>query len=80
LAIFVDGDFWHGYRYPLWADGLAEFWRVKISGNRQRDQRNFRRLRAAGWKVIRLWQHQVEKNIDRCLSRVMSALATLDRF
>src|SRR5688572_23253745 len=46
LAVFVDGDFWHGWRLSTWQHKLSEFWREKLHANRARDQRNFRRLRA----------------------------------
>ena len=59
LAVFIDGDFWHGWRFPLWQHKLSEKWRDKISANRWRDARNFRRLRRLGWIVIRIWEHQV---------------------
>ncbi len=73
VAVFVDGDFWHGWRLPAWEHKLSRFWRDKLRGNRTRDQRNFRRLRAAGWTVIRLWQHQL-KHPANCVSRVIKAL------
>lgn len=79
LAVFIDGDFWHGYRLSAWDASLSEFWRRKIRGNRQRDIRNFRKLRAAGWRVIRLWQHQVEKNLDGCVNRIATAITLSDR-
>src|ERR1700741_1296378 len=41
LAVFVDGDFWHGWRFPLWKGKLTQLWKVKIEANRRRDQRNF---------------------------------------
>lgn len=74
VAVFVDGDFWHGYRFPLWENKLPEFWKNKIKINRQRDQRNFRKLRKRGWVVIRLWQHEIEKDIAACISRIVAAL------
>ena len=77
LAIFIDGDFWHGYQFPKWQHRLSAFWQVKIAVNRSRDQRNFRRLRARGWRVIRIWQHQMERDIERCVLRVERALADL---
>jgi DNA mismatch endonuclease (patch repair protein) len=40
---------------------LPPWWRDKIAGNRERDQRNFRKLRRLGWKVIRIWEHQIEQ-------------------
>lgn len=74
VAVFVDGDFWHGWRFPVWRDKLSEKWEDKIEATRRRDARNHRRLRAMGWKVIRLWEHQVEKDLHSCLERVSAAL------
>ena len=75
VAIFVDGDFWHGWRLPSWEHKLSDFWREKIRTNRRRDRRNFRRLRALGWKVIRIWQHELHpKSGDRYLRRIVEAL------
>ena len=74
LAVFVDGDFWHGFRYPCWRHKMQPFWRQKIETNRKRDQRNFRRLRRAGWRVVRIWQHQIEADIQNCLERIISLL------
>lgn len=70
VALFVDGDFWHGWRFPAWRHKLSEKWEAKIEGNRRRDLRNFARLRRAGWIVIRLWEHQVERDLEGCLKRV----------
>ena len=74
IAVFIDGDFWHGWRFPVWKHKLAPYWRDKIEGNRRRDLKNFRRLRKAGWRVIRLWEHQIEHAPDECLARVMNAV------
>jgi DNA mismatch endonuclease (patch repair protein) len=76
VAIFVDGDFWHGWRFARWRLKLSEHWEKKIAGNMKRDERNFRKLRRAGWKVIRLWEHQVEKDAARCAARIMAAVGT----
>lgn len=74
VAVFVDGDFWHGYRFPDWRDTMSEFWRKKIDGNRRRDAANFRRLRRIGWAVVRLWGHEVLNNTDSCIARVVEAV------
>ncbi|HET8797358.1 MAG TPA: very short patch repair endonuclease [Thermoanaerobaculia bacterium] len=71
VAVFIDGDFWHGYRFPTWAHSLSPFWREKINRNRQRDLRNFRRLRREGWTVVRLWQHEIERNLPGAVERVV---------
>ena len=73
IAIFCDGDFWHGWRFPVWRLKLSEKWETKIEGNRRRDARNFRSLRAKGWVVVRLWEHQIERDLDACLVRIQAA-------
>ncbi|APW61607.1 Very short patch repair protein [Paludisphaera borealis] len=70
VVVFVDGDFWHGWRYPQWKHKLSDYWRAKIERNRARDRRNFQRLRRQGWTVLRLWGHDVEKNLDASVERV----------
>ena len=76
LAVFIDGDFWHGWRFPLWQHKLSEKWRDKISANRARDARNFRKLRRLGWMVIRIWEHEVESRPARSIERILLARRT----
>lgn len=75
LAIFVDGDFWHGWRFPSWAHKLAPFWAEKIAKNRARDRRNFARLRRTGWTVVRIWEHDIKKDPDRVARRIEALLS-----
>jgi len=75
VAVFVDGDFWHGWRLPAWEHKLSPFWKEKLRTNRKRDRRNFRRLRAHGWRVIRIWQHQIKRNPEACIRVIMAALS-----
>ena len=75
IAVFVDGDFWHGYRFPAWEHSVSAFWREKIGKTRQRDQRDFRKLRKMGWRVIRIWQHEVKRDFESCVARITSHLA-----
>jgi DNA mismatch endonuclease (patch repair protein) len=74
VVVFIDGDFWHGWRFSAWAPKLAPYWRQKIAGNRARDARNFRRLRRQGWLVLRIWEHQIERDPQTCVARVLAAL------
>jgi DNA mismatch endonuclease (patch repair protein) len=72
LAVFVDGCFWHGcsehYR-P--ARSNADYWAIKIARNAWRDRRNDALLRAAGWTVVRVWEHEpVEVAASRVRSEV----------
>ena len=60
LAIFVDGCFWHGCpRHGTQPAGNAAFWRAKFRRNRERDRRDTLNLRGAGWRVVRLWEHEL---------------------
>jgi DNA mismatch endonuclease (patch repair protein) len=62
LAIFVDGCFWHGC--PQHGTALAsnkKFWREKIARNRARDRQVNRALKAKGWHVLRVWEHELAK-------------------
>jgi DNA mismatch endonuclease (patch repair protein) len=71
-AVFVDGDFWHGYRFPCWADSLTPFWKEKIQLNRTRDRRAHAALRRMGWRVVRLWQHELKESAQECLNRILN--------
>jgi DNA mismatch endonuclease, patch repair protein len=74
VAVFVDGDFWHGWRFPLWRLKLSEKWEAKIEANRRRDARNHARLRRKGWIVVRIWEHEMDRNPLACLQKVLDAL------
>lgn len=76
VVVFVEGDFWHGWRFSAWRNTLGEYWKEKIAGNRRRDERNFRSLRRAGWLVIRIWEHDVEKDACVCVDRIERAVRT----
>lgn len=74
VAVFIDGDFWHGWRFPQWKMKLSEAWEAKIEGNRSRDRRNHALLRRQGWKVVRLWEHQVHADLESAFGRILDAL------
>jgi DNA mismatch endonuclease (patch repair protein) len=70
LAVFVDGCFWHGC--PLHATqprNNAAFWRKKLTANQARDRKVNRALRAAGWRVWRIWEHELARKNPRSLDR-----------
>jgi DNA mismatch endonuclease (patch repair protein) len=75
VAVFVDGDFWHGWRFPAWRSSVADFWREKLEGNRRRDLVAHRQLRRMGWKVIRVWQHQIERDLGTHIRRIEMAVS-----
>jgi DNA mismatch endonuclease (patch repair protein) len=74
VVVFVDGDFWHGWRLPVWEHKLSPFWKKKLRANRSRDRRNFRKLRSRNWKVIRIWQHQLKNDLPSCVERIWNAV------
>lgn len=60
LCVFVDGCFWHGCpEHYLPPRSNSPFWEQKLAGNVTRDFEQTRRLRAEGWRVLRLWEHAV---------------------
>lgn len=71
LAVFVDGDFWHGHptRAKIPATNRA-FWLKKIEGNKRRDQLVTRTLKSKGWHVVRLWEHDLQVSPKRCATRI----------
>lgn len=77
LMIFVDGCFWHAC--PLHATkpkGNAAFWRRKLVANKARDRRVNWALRRAGWRVLRIWEHELTKKQEaRLVARLRRALS-----
>src|SRR5438270_1770077 len=74
VVVFLDGDFWHGYRCKKWLPKLSSYWRCKIARNKSRDQNNFRRLRRRGWRVVRIWEHEIKRDVDNCVLRITDLL------
>src|SRR4051812_22246636 len=60
IAVFVDGDFWHGRTYHVTAAKLSPYWQKKISGNIARDVRTTLELERMGWHVVRLWEKDIQ--------------------
>lgn len=68
VAVFVDGCFWHGCPdHASWPKSNAQFWREKIDANRARDADTDCRLKAIGWRVVRVWEHE---NVHDAASRI----------
>ena len=73
IAVFVDGCFWHGCRaHRSLPKTNRELWLAKIIGNRRRDRRVDRQLRAAGWRPVRVWEHDVGMDVGRAAFRIAS--------
>lgn len=74
VAMFVDGCFWHGcarcYRRP---SSNREYWDAKVLRNRARDRAVTAALKSQGWRVLRIWEHEL-KDIERLVKRMRKAL------
>lgn len=75
LAVFVDGCFWHGC--PLHSTipkNNRKFWRRKLTRNLERDVETSQWLEANGWRVLRLWEHEIEASPADCARRIAAIL------
>lgn len=74
FAVFVDGAFWHGHRSRHQPGRSGEYWDKKIAGNVARDRRVDAELRATGWRVTRVWDFEVRREIANVVDRIGRAL------
>ena len=74
VAVFLDGDFWHGWQFDKWSHKLAPLWRAKIERTMARDATANRTLRRQGWRVVRIWEHELKAQPEQCVERVLKAL------
>jgi DNA mismatch endonuclease (patch repair protein) len=79
VAVFCDGDFWHGRDWEARRQKLSRgtnpgYWISKIQRNIERDRENDRRLQEMGWTVLRFWESQVGSDPDGAVRLVLEAL------
>lgn len=80
IAIFVDGEFFHGYN---WEDRKTkiqsnrDYWIPKIERNMQRDKDVNQHLLSNGWKVIRFWSKFIQKNLNDCIEIIESEITNV---
>lgn len=87
LAVFCDGDFWHGNNWAIRGYGSFERelrryspqWSAKIKANVARDKIATDKLTADGWYVIRLWESNIKKDVKSCADQVEYAYWNLKR-
>jgi len=85
LAIFVDGDFWHGHNWALRGYGSLEeelerysdYWKDKIRHNIDRDRSVNAALQQQGWIVLRFWESDIKKNIEQCINTIEKWYSTM---
>jgi DNA mismatch endonuclease (patch repair protein) len=81
IAVFCDGDFWHGHNWAIRGlpslemelERYTPFWRDKIIGNIRRDKENTAFLVAGGWTVIRIWESDIKSDVSKCANIVEEA-------
>jgi DNA mismatch endonuclease (patch repair protein) len=77
VAVFVDGCFWHGCpKHSNMPANNRAFWMKKLTGNQNRDRLVTRTLRKNGWRVVRVWEHELRKPV-RVLARIRQVLAAV---
>ena len=79
LAVFCDGDFWHGRDFRKRIERLstghnAPYWVAKIRGNVERDQRNQALLESDGWTVLRFWETDILKDLGTVVMRIAASI------
>ncbi|WP_312076762.1 DNA mismatch endonuclease Vsr [Chryseobacterium sp.] len=80
LAIFVDGEFWHGKDWHLRRDDHKtnkEFWNKKIERNIERDIEVNEELTKQGWTILRFWGKEIEKDLLNCVLQIEMAIKEL---
>jgi DNA mismatch endonuclease Vsr len=77
IAVFCDSEFWHGKDWETKKFEIksnVEFWRKKIERNIERDKEVNKELLKTGWKVLRFWGKEIEKNLDFCINEIEKAI------
>lgn len=74
IAIFADGDFWHGREFKKWGARIPDFWKSKIASNIKRDSRQIRELRKGGYRVLRFWGSVIKKHPERVEAKIKKYL------
>lgn len=77
LAIFVDGEFWHGKDWEVRKfdhKSNQEFWHNKIQRNMQRDIEVNNKLKEDGWRVLRFWGQDIRRNLRNCTEEIIKTI------
>jgi DNA mismatch endonuclease (patch repair protein) len=79
LAIFVDGEFWHGHDWEAKKARIksnTDYWIPKIERNMQRDRENIEKLNDLGFFVLRFWEREIKNDLEGCLKKILAYIAT----
>ena len=81
IAIFIDGEFWHGFDWENKKNKIRRnrsYWIEKIEENIARDNRNDIKLRSLGWIPIHFWSKEVLKDVDGCIREIENIILSED--
>lgn len=73
LAVFCDGDFWHGRNYRKEKKRYKKFWKEKIATNIKRDKTVNKKLEQMGWQVLRFWKTDILERPEDCIRKISDA-------
>jgi DNA mismatch endonuclease (patch repair protein) len=80
VAVFVDGCFWHGCpEHAVKPKTNSDFWSRKLAGNIERDGRVNAGLENQGWRVVRIWEHEIEADVNSAVLKIAQALAGISK-
>jgi DNA mismatch endonuclease (patch repair protein) len=77
IAIFIDGEFWHGYHWEEKKNKIKRnrsYWIPKIERNMQRDRQYTLQLQQMGFRVFRFWEHKIREDFDTCFNAVIECI------
>ena len=74
-VVFIDSDFWHVHptRFIMPKSNKG-YWKEKILRNKERDKDVNRKLKDAGWKVIRIWEYDIKRDTDKCIKKILKTV------
>jgi len=74
-AVFIDGDFWHGYNFSKLKERLPKkYWLEKIKHNISRDNNYNLQLKKNGWYILRIWEHEINEDLKKAIEKIISFL------
>ena len=79
-VVFVNGCFWHGHecKYFHWPQNNAEFWKKKITENKERDLRKKKELEEEGWRVLTVWECDLKNDPEQTLQQLVAEIKNVN--
>lgn len=78
VAVFIDGDFWHGKNFDEKKERMSKKWKEHIAGNMRRDERNRDSLIKDGWIVLSFWESDVKRFAEDIAIKIQDAVLKRD--